>query len=35
MAWKFVQIASDATANKTAQSLMGFSPANTVGVARR
>lgn len=28
MAWKFVQIASDATANQTAQNLMGFSPAN-------
>ena len=28
MAWKFVQIASDATANRTAQNLMGFSPAN-------
>ena len=29
MAWKFIKIASDASANQTSQSVMGFSPANT------
>ena len=28
VAWSFIKIASDATANKTSQSMMGFSPAN-------
>ncbi len=28
MAWRFIKIASDASANTTVQSLMGFSPAN-------
>lgn len=34
MAWKFIQIASDAAANRTSQSEMGLSPAVTSVVAR-